>query len=77
MFTPFDVFVRAGLGPVIASISPQFSPSESLAHITLSRGGKILADTDFETLKQEHKDDFDAIASTFLSLCLVLNLLLC
>lgn len=57
----FDVLVRAGLGPVIASLSPLFSPSESLAHITLSRGGKILADADFETLKQEHKDDFDAI----------------
>ncbi|CEQ42198.1 SPOSA6832_04002 [Sporobolomyces salmonicolor] len=37
--------------------------SPSVQHITLSRGAKILADTQFETLKEEHKDDFDAVSN--------------
>ncbi|KAK4700772.1 hypothetical protein P7C70_g5472, partial [Phenoliferia sp. Uapishka_3] len=61
VMTPFDVFVRASLNPVLVSVSPQFSPSQSLPYVTLSRGAKILADTQFETLKQEYKDDFDAV----------------
>ncbi|GAA5998337.1 uncharacterized protein JCM10292_001131 [Rhodotorula paludigena] len=59
--TAFDVFVRASLSPTVVSVSPQFSPSHSLPHLTLSRGAKLLADTQFETLKPEHKDDFDAV----------------
>ncbi|GAA5821192.1 hypothetical protein JCM11251_004508 [Rhodosporidiobolus azoricus] len=59
--TAYDVFVRASLSPVIVSVSPQFSPSHSLPHITLSRGAKLLADTQFETLRDEHKADFDAV----------------
>ncbi|GAA5858460.1 hypothetical protein JCM8547_007316 [Rhodosporidiobolus lusitaniae] len=61
VFTAQDVFVRASLSPCLASVSPQFSPSHSLSHITLSRGAKILADTTFETVKEEHKNDFDAV----------------
>ncbi|GAA6000394.1 hypothetical protein JCM10207_007994 [Rhodosporidiobolus poonsookiae] len=61
VMTVYDVCVRASLSPVIVSVSPQFSPSHSLPHITLSRGAKLLADTQFETLKQEHKNDFDAV----------------
>ncbi|SCV74240.1 BQ2448_6672 [Microbotryum intermedium] len=61
VMTIFDVLVRASLGPTIVSLSPQFSPSQSLPYITLSRGARMLADNKFETLKQEHKDDFDAI----------------
>ncbi|GAA6038952.1 hypothetical protein JCM8097_000591 [Rhodosporidiobolus ruineniae] len=59
--TAFDVFVRAGLSPVIVSISPQFSPSNSLPHITLSRGAKLLADTQLEGMAEAHKADFDAV----------------
>ncbi|GAA5891321.1 hypothetical protein JCM6882_004656 [Rhodosporidiobolus microsporus] len=59
--TAYDVFVRASLSPVIVSVSPQFSPSHSLPHITLSRGAKLLADTQFETLRDDHKADFDAV----------------
>ncbi|SGY48035.1 BQ5605_C001g00606 [Microbotryum silenes-dioicae] len=61
VMTIFDVLVRASLRPTIVSLSPQLSPSQSLPYITLSRGARMLADTKFETLKQEHKDDFDAI----------------
>lgn len=62
IITAFDCLVRAGLAPVLASISPQFSPSHSLPHMTLSRGLRILADAQFETMKQEYKDDyFDAV----------------
>ncbi|GAA5919702.1 hypothetical protein JCM1841_000754 [Sporobolomyces salmonicolor] len=61
VMTAYDIFVRASLSPVLVSVSPEFSPSHSLPHITLSRGAKILADTQFETLKEEHKDDFDAV----------------
>ncbi|BGP01254.1 hypothetical protein RTG_01234 [Rhodotorula toruloides ATCC 204091] len=61
VFTAYDVFVRASLNPVLVSVSPQFSPSNSLPHITLSRGARILADTQFETLKEEHWDLFDAV----------------
>ncbi|KAK4047582.1 hypothetical protein OIO90_006123 [Microbotryomycetes sp. JL221] len=57
----YDVLVRASLSPTLVSVSPQFSPSQSLPYVTLSRGMKMIADTQFETLKQEHKDDFDAI----------------
>lgn len=83
--TPFDVFVRASLNPVLVSVSPLFSPSQSLPvrypslalpplpltslppqYVTLSRGARILADTQFETLKQEYKDNFDAIVRFFL-----------
>lgn len=28
--TPFDVFVRASLNPTLVSVSPMFSPSQSL-----------------------------------------------
>ncbi|GAA5946807.1 hypothetical protein JCM3765_002023 [Sporobolomyces pararoseus] len=61
VMTAYDIFVRASLSPVLVSVSPEFSPSHSLPHITLSRGAKILADTQFETLKDEHKADFDAV----------------
>ncbi|GAA6009558.1 hypothetical protein JCM11491_003605 [Sporobolomyces phaffii] len=61
VMTAYDIFVRASLSPVLVSVSPEFSPSHSLPHITLSRGAKILADTQFETLKPEHKADFDAV----------------
>ncbi|GAA5932058.1 DJ-1/PfpI family protein [Sporobolomyces koalae] len=61
VMTALDIFVRASLSPVLVSVSPEFSPSHSLPHITLSRGAKILADTQFETLKPEHKADFDAV----------------
>ncbi|BGP30586.1 hypothetical protein JCM10296v2_002341 [Rhodotorula toruloides] len=61
VITAYDVFVRASLNPVLVSVSPQFSPSNSLPHITLSRGARILADTQFETLKEEHWDLFDAV----------------
>ncbi|GAA6063868.1 hypothetical protein JCM10212_003604 [Sporobolomyces blumeae] len=61
VMTAYDIFVRASLSPVMVSVSPEFSPSHSLPHITLSRGAKILADTAFETLKPEHKADFDAV----------------
>ncbi|BGP23280.1 DJ-1 family protein [Rhodotorula toruloides] len=61
VFTAYDVFVRASLNPVLVSVSPQFSPSNSLPHITLSRGARILADTQFETLMEEHWDLFDAV----------------
>lgn len=61
VMTAYDVFVRASLNPVLVSVSPQFSPSNSLPHITLSRGARILADTQFETLKEEHWDLFDAV----------------
>lgn len=82
----YDILVRASLQPTLVSVSPQFSPSQSLPvsccvepflvpgvgltsdfsasmsqYVTLSRGAKMMADTQFETLKQEHKDDFDAI----------------
>ncbi|GAA5976597.1 hypothetical protein JCM10908_005560 [Rhodotorula pacifica] len=58
----YDIFVRANLAPVLVSHSPQFSPSHSLPHITLSRGARILADAQFETMKQEYKDNyFDAV----------------
>ncbi|BGP14407.1 hypothetical protein JCM10213_004531 [Rhodosporidiobolus nylandii] len=59
--TALDLFVRGGLSPVLVSLSPPFSPSHSLMHITLSRGAKLLADTQFETLRDEHKEDFDAV----------------
>lgn len=61
VFAPFDVLVRAGLNPVIVSLSPEFSPSQSLPYITLSRGAKVIADTTFETLRDEYKHDFDAV----------------
>lgn len=61
VMTAYDVFMRASLSPVIISVSPQFSPSQSLPYITLSRGAKIIADTQFETLKDAWKDDFDAV----------------
>ncbi|GAA5837211.1 hypothetical protein JCM3766R1_002161 [Sporobolomyces carnicolor] len=61
VMTAYDIFVRASLSPVLVSVSPEFSPSHSLPHITLSRGAKILADTKFETLTAEHKADFDAV----------------
>ncbi|GAA5979515.1 hypothetical protein JCM11641_005419 [Rhodosporidiobolus odoratus] len=61
VMTAFDIFVRGGLSPVLVSLSPPFSPSDSLMHLTLSRGAKLLADTQFETLKSEHKEDFDAV----------------
>lgn len=61
VLSAYDVFVRASLNPVLVSVSPQFSPSHSLPHITLSRGARILADTQFETLKEEHWDLFDAV----------------
>ncbi|KAM0788057.1 hypothetical protein ACM66B_001229 [Microbotryomycetes sp. NB124-2] len=57
----YDIFVRASLTPTLVSVSPQFSPSQSLPYVTLSRGAKMIADTQFETLKPEHKDDFDAV----------------
>jgi putative intracellular protease/amidase len=62
LLTIYDILVRASLAPVIVSVSPQFSPSHSLPHITLSRGARILADAQFETMKQEYKDHyFDAV----------------
>ncbi|KAM0755266.1 DJ-1 [Meredithblackwellia eburnea MCA 4105] len=61
VMAPLDIFVRASLSPVLVSVSPAFSPSQSLPYITLSRGAKILADTQFETLQQKYKDDFDAV----------------
>ena len=45
VLTAYDVFMRASLSPVIISVSPQFSPSQSLPYITLSRGAKLIADT--------------------------------
>lgn len=58
----YDIFVRASLAPVLCSVSPQFSPSHSLPHITLSRGARVLADAQFENMKQEYKDAyFDAV----------------
>ncbi|BGP38419.1 hypothetical protein JCM10450v2_002364 [Rhodotorula kratochvilovae] len=64
LLTAYDVLVRASLSPVLASVSPQFSPSHSLAHITLSRGARILADTTWDHLqsKPEILDTyFDAV----------------
>ncbi|GAA5866619.1 hypothetical protein JCM3774_004033 [Rhodotorula dairenensis] len=62
VLTVYDVLVRASLAPVLVSVSPQFSPSHSLPHITLSRGARILADAQFESMKQEYKDYyFDAV----------------
>lgn len=40
-------------------------PPPCWQYITLSRGARILADTKFEALKQEHKDDFDAVVRCF------------
>ncbi|ORY82388.1 class I glutamine amidotransferase-like protein [Leucosporidium creatinivorum] len=57
----YDILVRASLHPTLVSVSPQFSPSQSLPYVTLSRGAKMMADTEFETLKPQHKDDFDAL----------------
>lgn len=92
----YDILVRASLHPTLVSVSPQFSPSQSLPvssvnfssarsssltlyplshiphllhhfqYVTLSRGAKMMADTQFETLKQEHKDDFDALVRSSL-----------
>ena len=59
--TVLDLLVRASLNPIIVSISPSFSPSQSLPWITLSRGARILADVPFESLSAEVRDDFDAV----------------
>ncbi|KPV76561.1 uncharacterized protein RHOBADRAFT_52552 [Rhodotorula graminis WP1] len=65
LMTVYDVLVRASLSPVIVSVSPQFSPSHSLPHMTLSRGAKILADTTWEHLETKQPDVlatyFDAV----------------
>ncbi|GAA5821450.1 hypothetical protein JCM3770_007087 [Rhodotorula araucariae] len=64
LLTVYDVLVRASLSPVLASVSPQFSPSHSLAHLTLSRGARILADTTWEHLQTQPEilaSHFDAV----------------
>ncbi|GAA5946805.1 hypothetical protein JCM3765_002022 [Sporobolomyces pararoseus] len=58
LMTAHNIFARASLSPVLVSVSPEFSPSHSLPHLTLSQGAKILADTKLEKLREP---DFDAV----------------
>lgn len=66
LVTVYDVLVRASLAPVLVSVSPQFSPSHSLPHMTLSRGARILADTTWEHLEAKQPE---VLATYFDAVC--------